>query len=163
MSRRHAAVVRKINPDVRYNSTLLAKFINNVMSCGRKALASAIVYKAFSLIKRKYSLDPMDTFMQAVQNVRPFLEVKSVRVGGSNYQVPCALEDRRSTILTIRWLIKATKNRPEKSMVIKLAEELFDASNGKGGSVKLKDDTHKMAEANRAFAHFNPKKAKTKQ
>lgn len=158
MSRRRAAPVRKIKPDFRFGSVLLARLINNVMQRGKKNLACSIVYKAMDLVKQKYSTEPLEAFERAMQNVKPFLEVRSVRVGGSNYQVPCALEERRSTILAVRWLIKAAQKRPEKSMPLRLGEELFEASNGKGGAVKLRDDMHKTAEANRAFAHLSPKR-----
>ncbi len=161
MSRRRAAQVRKISPDFRFRSVLLAKFINNVMERGKKTLACSIVYGALDTVQTKYGLEAKTTFEKAVENVRPFLEVKSVRVGGSNYQVPFSLEERRSTILALRWIIKAAKNRAENSMVLKLAEEFFEAANGRGGAVKMKDDAHKMAEANRAFAHFSRKKAPT--
>lgn len=158
MSRRRAAPVRKIKPDFKFGSVLLAKLVNNVMQRGKKSLACSIVYKAIDLVKNKYSLEPIGAFERAVQNVKPFLEVKSVRVGGSNYQVPCALEERRSLILALRWLIRAAQKRPEKSMSLRLGEEIFEASNAKGGAVKMRDDMHKMAEANRAFAHLSPKR-----
>ncbi|QEK39816.1 30S ribosomal protein S7 [Candidatus Sneabacter namystus] len=160
MSRRHAATIRKTSPDPKFNSIMLAKFINNVTKNGAKSLASSIVYNALSLLERKYDKDPIEVFNKAMENATPLLEVKSLRVGGSNYQVPHAVESRRSTILATRWLIKASQKRPEKSMVEKLAEELFEASCNKGGAVKMKDDSHKVAEANRAFAHFAVKRKK---
>ena len=157
MSRRHAAVKREILPDVKYGSLLISKFINNIMEQGKKELAEKIVYKAFDLLKSKHRVDPFEAFNTALTNVRPHVEVTSVRVGGANYQVPSPVEDRRSYTLASRWIIDAAKKRSG-SMMIKLSEELFEASNNRGVAVKKKDDTHKMAEANKAFAHFGVKK-----
>ncbi len=157
MSRRHAAEKREILPDVKYESIFVARFINNIMSQGKKELAEKIVYKAFDIMKNKHRVDPFEAFNTALSNVRPYLEVTSVRVGGANYQVPSPVDERRSYTLASRWIIDAAKKRSG-SMIIKLAEELFEASNSRGSAVKKREDTHKMAEANKAFAHFSPKK-----
>ena len=154
MSRRHAAEKREILPDVKYKSVILAKFINNLMREGKKALAENIVYKAFEQIEKKHKVDPFETFKEAMGNVKPAVEVKSVRIGGANYQVPYPVTDVRGNTLATRWVIKAAENRSEKSMIEKLSSELFEASNSRGASIKKKEDTHKMAEANKAFAHF---------
>jgi len=157
MSRRHAAIKREILPDVKYGSLLISKFINNIMEQGKKELAEKIVYKAFDLLKLKHRVDPFEAFNAALANVRPHVEVTSVRVGGANYQVPSPVEERRGYTLASRWIIDAAKKRSG-SMMIKLSEEIFEASNNRGVAVKKKDDTHKMAEANKAFAHFGVKK-----
>jgi len=157
MSRRHAATKRQVLPDVKYNSVLIAKFVNNIMTQGKKELAEKIVYKAFDAIKNKHRVDPLEAFNTALSNVRPHLEVTSVRVGGANYQVPSPVDDRRGYALASRWLIDAAKRRSG-SMITKLAEEIFEASNNRGVAIKKKEDTHKMAEANKAFAHFGVKK-----
>jgi small subunit ribosomal protein S7 len=154
MSRRHAAVKREIAPDAKYNSVLLSKFINNIMKEGKKALAEKIVYGAFEKIEKKQGVDPYKIFTDSMQNVKPYLEVKSVRVGGANYQVPSPVDERRGYALATRWLIAATTKRSGRTMIDKLADELFDAANNRGSSVKKREDTHKMAEANKAFAHF---------
>ncbi len=158
MSRRHAAEKRTILPDMKYNSVLLAKFINSVMKEGKKALAEKIIYQAFSRIEKKHRADPYETFNSAINNVKPYLEVTSVRVGGANYQVPSPVDERRGYALATRWIIDAANKRSEKAMVEKLAEELFEAANNRGVAIKKKEDTHKMAEANKAFSHFSPKK-----
>jgi small subunit ribosomal protein S7 len=160
MSRRHSAKKREIIPDVKYNNVVLAKFINNIMKEGKKALAEKIVYGAFDIINDKYKVDPFETFKSAISNVTPQLEVTSVRVGGANYQVPGEVEEARGIALSTRWIIGFSQKRSENTMVKKLAEELFDAANNRGASIKKKEDTHKMAEANKAFAHFNTKKSK---
>jgi small subunit ribosomal protein S7 len=159
MSRRHAAVKRVILPDMKYNSTLLARFINNLMKEGKKALAEKIVYSAFNKIEKKHRVNPYEAFNTAMNNVKPYLEVTSVRVGGANYQVPSPVDERRGYALASRWIINAANKRSEKMMIDKLAEELFEASNNRGVAIKKKEDTHKMAEANKAFAHFSPKKS----
>lgn len=159
MSRRHAAEKRQVLPDVKYNSVLLAKFINNIMRQGGKAKAEAIVYNALDKVNRKHNVDPFEVFTTALDNVKPFLEVTSVRVGGANYQVPSPVDEARGYALSTRWLIASAIKRSEKTMVDKLAEELFDAFSGRGSAVKKREDTHKMAEANKAFAHFSPKKS----
>jgi small subunit ribosomal protein S7 len=158
MSRRHAAVKRTILPDMKYNSTLLARFINNLMKGGKKALAEKIIYSAFDKIEKKHRVDPFETFKLAVDNVKPYLEVTSVRVGGANYQVPTPVDERRGYALSCRWLIASALKRSEKTMIDKLAEEIFEAANNRGAAIKKREDTHKMAEANKAFAHFSPKK-----
>lgn len=158
MSRRHSAEKRVILPDMKYNSVLLARFINNVMKEGKKALAEKIVYKAFAKIEQKHRADPYETFNNAVNNVKPYLEVTSVRVGGANYQVPSPVDEGRGYALACRWIIDAASKRSEKTMIDKLAEELFEASNNRGVAIKKREDTHKMAEANKAFSHFSPKK-----
>ena len=160
MSRRHAAEERVVLPDVEYGSVLLSKFMNSIMQDGKKATAEKIVYGAFELIKSKHKVDPFEAFNTAINNVRPNLEVTSVRVGGANYQVPSPVNEKRGNTLAIRWIIEAASKRSERTMKLKLSEELFEASNERGGSVKKRDDTHKMAEANRAFAHFGQKRGK---
>ncbi len=160
MSRRHAAKKREILPDIKFNSVTLAKFINKVMEQGKKALAEKIVYSALERITSKHKADGYEVFSTAMDNIKPVLEVKSVRVGGANYQVPDAVDKHRAEALAIRWILKACSKRSERSMIEKLSEELFDAFNKKGASIKSREDTHKMAEANRAFAHFNPKRNK---
>ena len=162
MSRSHAAVKRVILPDMRYNSTLLARFINNVMQEGKKALAEKIVYSALDTIEKKHRANPFETFNNAMNNVKPYLEVTSVRVGGANYQVPSPVDERRGYALAARWIIKAAAKRSEKTTISKLAEEFFEASNNRGGAVKKREDTHKMAEANKAFSHFSPKKMQSR-
>ncbi|WP_341752979.1 MULTISPECIES: 30S ribosomal protein S7 [unclassified Candidatus Tisiphia] len=159
MSRRHAAERMVVLPDMKYNSPLLARFINNIMKEGKKALAERIVYSAFSKIEKKHKVDPYETFNNAMNNVKPYLEVTSVRVGGANYQVPSPVDERRGYALASRWIINAANKRSEKMMIDKLAEELFEASNSRGVAIKKREDTHKMAEANKAFAHFSPKKS----
>ncbi|AFB20708.1 30S ribosomal protein S7 [Rickettsia canadensis] len=160
MSRRHAAGKRVILPDMKYNSILLSRFINNIMKEGKKALAEKIVYSAFDKIEKKHRVDPYQIFNNAMHNVKPHLEVTSVRVGGANYQVPTHVDESRGYALASRWIINAALKRSEKMMIDKLAEELFEASNNRGVAIKKKEDTHKMAEANKAFSHFSPKKMK---
>ena len=154
MSRRHAAEKREIKPDSKHNSLLLSKFINNVMKNGKKALAEKIVYGAFRRIEKRHSSDPFKTFTDGMNNVKPYVEVTSVRVGGANYQVPSPVDERRGYALATRWIIGAAVKRAGRSMIEKLAEELFDAANNRGVAIKKKEDTHKMAESNKAFAHF---------
>ncbi len=158
MSRRHAAEKRVIAPDMKYNSILVARFINNIMKEGKKALAEKIVYSALSKVEKKYKSDPFETFNTAINNVKPYLEVTSVRVGGANYQVPSPVDERRGYALAYRWIIDAANKRSEKNIIDKLAEELFEASNNRGVAIKKREDTHKMADANKAFSHFSPKK-----
>lgn len=160
MSRRQTAERRVVLPDMKYNSPLLARFINNIMKEGKKALAERIVYSAFSKIEKKHKVDPYETFNNAMNNVKPYLEVTSVRVGGgANYQVPSPVNERRGYALASRWNINAVNKRSEKMMIDKLAEEFFEASNSRGVAILKKEGTHKMAEANKAFAHFSPKKS----
>ena len=154
MSRRHAATKKIIKSDSKYNSTLLSKFINNIMKDGKKSLAEKIVYGALSKIEKKHSSDPFKTFCDGINNVKPFVEVTSVRVGGANYQVPSPVDEKRGYALATRWLIEAALKRSGRSMIEKLAEEFFEASNNRGVAIKKREDTHKMAEANKAFAHF---------
>ena len=154
MSRRHAAVKRKITPDSKYNSVLLAKFINHLMRDGKKSLAEKIIYQALERVKKKHNVEEFESFNEAVSNVKPYLEVKSVRVGGANYQVPSPVNDERGAALASRWLIEAARKRSGRSMIEKLSDEIFDAANSRGVAVKKREDTHKMAEANKAFAHF---------
>jgi small subunit ribosomal protein S7 len=161
MSRRHRAEKRVVAPDVKFESESLGRFINKVMSRGKRSIAEKIVYGAFDKIHNKHKTDPFEIFNEAIKNVMPALEVTSVRVGGANYQVPSVVDDERSFALAARWIIKYSKARSELTMKDKLAAEFFDAANNKGGSVKKREDTHKMAEANKAFAHLSPKKMKS--
>ncbi|MGE5176317.1 MAG: 30S ribosomal protein S7 [Hyphomicrobiales bacterium] len=154
MPRRRVVAKREILPDPLYNSQLVTKFINSVMERGKKSLAEGILYGALNRVAEKTQDDPMKTFKKAIENVKPALEVKSRRVGGSTYQVPVEVRPNRRTSLAIRWLIEYAAERGEKTMREKLAAELLDAANLRGGAVKKKDDTHKMAEANKAFAHY---------
>ena len=154
MPRRRIVAKREILPDPFYNSQLVTKFVNTVMERGKKSLAEGILYGALNKVAEKTQDDPMKTFKKAIENVKPALEVKSRRVGGSTYQVPVEVRPNRRTSLAIRWLIDYANQRGEKTMREKLAAELLDAANLRGGAVKKKDDTHKMAEANKAFAHY---------
>jgi small subunit ribosomal protein S7 len=154
MPRRRVVAKREILPDPLYNSQLVTKFINSVMSEGKKAVAEGILYGALNRVAEKTQDDPMKTFKKAIENVKPALEVKSRRVGGSTYQVPVEVRPNRRTSLAIRWIIEYADARGEKTMKEKLAAELLDAANLRGGAIKKKDDTHKMAEANKAFAHY---------
>ena len=154
MPRRRVVAKREILPDPLYNSQLVTKFINSVMERGKKSLAEGILYGALNRVAEKTQDDPMKAFKKAIENVKPALEVKSRRVGGSTYQVPVEVRPNRRTSLAIRWIIDYAGARGEKTMKEKLAAELLDASNLRGGAVKKKDDTHKMAEANKAFAHY---------
>lgn len=141
-------------PDPLYESRLVSKFINAMMRDGKKSTAESLLYNAFNIIKEKTKENPLKVFESAVENVRPMIEVKSRRVGGSTYQVPTEIRPSRRTALGIRWIIVNARSRSEKSMPSKLAGELLDAAENKGSSIKKKEDTHKMAEANKAFAHF---------
>ncbi len=152
--RRTSAPKRDVLPDPVYNSVILTKFINQVMLDGKKGVAERIVYGAFEIIKDKTGKNPMEVFDEAMKNVMPVLEVKARRVGGANYQVPVEVRPERRQTLGIRWLVNNTRKRGGKSMQEKLAAELMDAANNVGASVKKREDTHKMAEANRAFAHY---------
>src|SRR3977135_3126104 len=154
MPRRRVVFKREIPADPLYQSALVTKFINCVMSHGKRSTAERIFYKSFDIIKEKTQDDPLKVFKKAVDNVKPSLEVKSRRVGGSNYQVPVEVNPARRTSLALRWLIGFARKRPERGMVQKLANEILDAANLRGGAVKKKEDTHKMAEANKAFAHY---------
>lgn len=154
MGRRHRASVREIQPDPRYNSTLVAKFINNLMWAGKKTVAQKIFYEALEIIERKTKEDAYTVFERAFNNVRPVLEVRPRRVGGSTYQVPMEVRFKRRQSLAIKWIIRAARSRGEYRMSERLANELLDAVRDQGAACKKKEETHKMAEANRAFAHF---------
>lgn len=154
MPRRREVPQRKIMPDPRYNSELVSRFIACIMTQGKKSTAEKIFYGAFDIIENKSGESPLDVFEKAMDNVKPAIEVKSRRVGGSTYQVPTEIRQSRRRALAIRWLIEYAKKRSEKSMARKLASELLDAANNRGASVKKREDTHKMAEANKAFAHY---------
>lgn len=154
MPRKRLIIKRETILDPKYKSQLLAKFINCMMSKGKKSLSQAILYESFDLIKDKTQEDPLSIFQKAVNNAKPMVEVKSRRVGGSTYQVPTEVRANRSQALGIRWLISFARSRGEKSMAAKLAGELMDAAEKKGATIKKKEDTHRMAEANKAFAHY---------
>jgi small subunit ribosomal protein S7 len=154
MPRRREVPVRIVVPASRHNSKLVTKFINSLMHDGKKSTAEGILYGAFDQIEQKAKESPLKIFEAAVENVRPMIEVKSRRVGGSTYQVPTEIRPQRRTALAIRWLISYARGRSEKGMVPRLAGELLDAANGRGAAVKKKEDTHRMAEANKAFAHY---------
>ena len=154
MSRRNRAVPREIPPDAKYHSVIVARLINKVMVCGKKTKAEKIVYTALATIERQDSKAPVTVLEQAVRNATPQLEVKSRRIGGATYQVPVEVRPERSLSLAIRWLLASTAARSGKSMAEKLAGELSDAAKGQGVTIKKRDDTHRMAEANRAFAHY---------
>ena len=154
MPRRAAAVRREVMPDVKYNNRLVTQLLNKVLLDGKKATAERIVYGAFDLVKEKTDSDPLATFKKAMDNVRPTLEVKPKRVGGATYQVPMEVNSRRATTLAIRWIVNFSRARKEKTMAERLANEIMDAANGVGASVKRREDLFKMAEANRAFSHY---------
>ncbi len=154
MPRRGNVPKREVLPDPVYGSVVVAKLINSIMLDGKKGVAQKIVYDAFETIKEKTGEDPMEVFNKAMNNIMPQVEVKARRIGGANYQVPIEVRPERRQTLGLRWLTKYTRARGERTMSARLANELMDAANGLGGSVKKKDDTHKMAEANRAFAHY---------
>ena len=154
MSRRNRPPKREIVPDPRYNSVLLSRFINRMMRGGKKSLAARIMYDAMDIIEERTRRNSLEVFEKAVQNSTPIIEVKPRRVGGSTYQIPVEVSSRRRLTLAIRWLLASCRARPGKSMSEKLAAELLDASQGVGATIKKKEDTHKMAEANRAFSHY---------
>jgi small subunit ribosomal protein S7 len=154
MPRRGLVAKRDVLPDPLYNSALVTKFINCMMYGGKRATSQQIMYGAFNMVQQKTQEDPLKVFKKAVDNVKPALEVKSRRVGGSNYQVPVEVNPNRRTSLALRWLIGFARKRTERGMTQKLAAEILDAANLRGGAVKKKEDTHKMAEANKAFAHY---------
>lgn len=154
MPRRGTVKKRKPKPDYFYNSTLISIFVNTILKKGKKNTAQKIVYTAMERVKQKAKEDPLKMFEKAVENVRPVLETKSRRVGGATYQVPIEVSLNRSTSLAVRWLIKYARDRAGKSMEEKLSAEITDAVNNRGGAVKKKEDIHKMAESNRAFAHY---------
>jgi small subunit ribosomal protein S7 len=154
MPRKGKVPKRDVLPDPKYHSKLVAKFVNGIMWEGKKSTAEATLYGAFDIMARKTNEDPLRIFEKAVENVKPVLEVRSRRVGGSTYQVPMEIRPERRQALAIRWLIQYSRGRSEKSMMEKLAFEFLDAASSKGSAVKKKEDTHKMAEANKAFAHY---------
>ncbi|HEY5594320.1 MAG TPA: 30S ribosomal protein S7 [Nitrospiria bacterium] len=154
MPRRAVISQRVIAPDARYNDKLVSKLINTVMRKGKKSIAEKICYQSFEIVKTKTGNDPLKIFKTAVDNVRPMLEVKSRRVGGASYQVPVDIRPNRRMALALRWLTQYAEQRSGKSMGEKLAAEILDASNNTGGAIKKKEDTHRMAEANKAFAHY---------
>ena len=154
MSRRHTAEKRIVLPDAKFGDKVVAKFINNVMEHGKKAVAEKIVYSAFDMIAAKSKQDALKVFADALENVKPLVEVKSRRVGGATYQVPMEVRADRRQALAIRWIIDAAKKRSETTMTEKLANELLDAFANKGSAVKKREDTHRMAEANKAFSHY---------
>ncbi len=154
MARRKRAQKREVLPDPKFKDVLVAKFINRMMVDGKKSLAERIFYQSLDLIEEKLNENPLQVFKKAVENVRPHLEVRSRRVGGATYQVPMEVPEDRSYSLAIRWLVTSARDRKEYTMVERLANELIDAFNEKGGAIKKREDTHRMAEANRAFAHY---------
>ena len=154
MPRRGVVTKRRILPDPKYNDRLVAKFINKIMWEGSKSKAESIVYKSFDIIEKKTKSDPLKLFRNALENVKPIIETKSRRVGGSTYQVPVEVRPGRRVNLAMKWLISFARARKENSMEERVAAELLDAANNRGSSVKKREDTHKMAEANKAFAHY---------
>ena len=154
MSRRRKAVKRHVMPDPKFNDKIISKFTSCIMFDGKKSIAEKIVYGALDYVKQKTGSEPLGLFHDALQNVKPQIEVRSRRVGGATYQVPVEVRAERSQALAIRWLINSSRNRSEKSMIDRLGAELIEASTNKGNSVKKREDTHKMAEANKAFAHY---------
>jgi small subunit ribosomal protein S7 len=154
MSRRHAAEKREVLPDPKFGDIVVSRFMNAVMYEGKKSVAESIVYGAFEQIEKKVKGSPLEVFHQALDNVKPAVEVRSRRVGGATYQVPVDVRPDRRQALAIRWLISAARSRNEKTMVDRLSAELLDASNNRGTAVKKREDTHRMADANRAFSHY---------
>ena len=154
MSRRRSTAKRPITPDAKYKDKMVAKFANVLMMGGKKSTAESIIYGAFNVIQDRYKEEPLEVFRQALDNVKPRVEVKSRRVGGATYQVPVDIRNDRRTSLAMRWLVNFSRKRGEKSMTERLAAEFVDAAKGQGNSVKKREDTHKMADANRAFAHY---------
>ena len=154
MPRRREVPKRVVLPDPKFGSTQITKFVNMIMKGGKKSVAETIIYRALDRIGEKVTGEPMDVLDKALENVSPMVEVKSRRVGGANYQVPVEVRASRRTALAMRWLIEASRKRGEKSMQLKLAGELMDAAENRGNAVKKREDTHRMAEANKAFAHF---------
>jgi small subunit ribosomal protein S7 len=154
MPRRRVAAKREILPDPKFGNVTLAKFMNHVMVCGKKSLAERIVYGALDMVRERTKRDPVGVFEEALANVAPMVEVKSRRVGGATYQVPVEVRSSRQQALAMRWLVDYARARGEKSMAQRLAGELADASQGRGAAVKKREDTHRMAEANKAFSHY---------
>jgi len=154
MPRRREVPERKVLPDLKYNNEMVSRFVNCIMRDGKKSIALSLIYDAFDIIEKRTNEPPVTIFEKAMANVRPQVEVKSRRVGGSTYQVPTEIRPARKVALTIRWILSFAEKRSEKSMSRKLAGELMDAAEERGGAIKKRDDTHKMAEANKAFAHY---------
>jgi len=154
MPRRRSPEKRKVLPDPKFKDVIVAKFMNQIMKDGKKSVAENIVYGAFDTINQKMKTDPVDIFKKALETVGPVVEVKSRRVGGATYQVPVEVRPARRQALAMRWLVDAARKRSEKSMPLRLAGELSDASEGRGSAIKKREDVHKMAEANKAFSHF---------
>ncbi|GAA6238272.1 MAG: 30S ribosomal protein S7 [Spiroplasma phoeniceum] len=152
--RKRQAEKRDVLPDPIYSSKLVTRAINKIMIDGKRGVAQTILYGAFEIVKEKTKTEPLEVFNKAIENITPHLELKVRRIGGANYQVPIEVNEDRKVMLGLRWLINYARLRNEKSMINRLANEIIDASNGIGGAVKKKDDTHKMAEANKAFAHY---------
>ena len=152
--RKRQAFKREVLADPIYNSKMVTKLINRIMIGGKKGTAQNILYDAFDIVKEKTGNDPMETFNKAYENIKPQLEIKSRRIGGGNYQVPVEVKEDRGQALALRWLVQYAKNRSGKGMAENLANEIIDAANGVGGAVKKREDTHKMAEANKAYAHY---------
>jgi small subunit ribosomal protein S7 len=154
MPRRKAAVKREVLPDPKYHDVVVTRFVNTLMLGGKKAIAERVLYGSFNLITDRMGRDPIEVFRKALDNVKPHVEVKSRRVGGSTYQVPVEVRSDRRMALSMRWLVTYSRQRNEKTMIERLANEFIDAFNSRGGAVKKKEDTHRMAEANKAFAHY---------
>ncbi len=154
MSRRHRAEKREVIPDPKFGDLVVSKFMNSLMLDGKKSAAERIVYGAFDLVESRVKQDPVGVFHAALENIRPSVEVRSRRVGGATYQVPVEVRTERQQALAIRWLIDSSRKRGENTMIERLSGELLDASNGRGQAVKKREDTHRMAEANRAFSHY---------
>ena len=154
MPRRRVAAKREILPDPKYGNVTLAKFMNHVMVSGKKSVAEKIIYGALDIVKERTSKDPIEAFEEALENIAPMVEVKSRRVGGATYQVPVQIEGPRRQSLAIRWMLASARSRPGRTMAEKLAAEIVDAYNNTGATIKRREDTHRMAEANRAFSHY---------
>ena len=154
MSRKKTQPKKNVTPDPKFNSTIIPKLINNIMYDGKRGVAAKIVYEAIDKIKTKTKEEPINIFNEAINNIKPTVEVRSRRVGGATYQVPVEVRSDRSQALALRWIINSSRSRSEKSMIDRLGAELLDASSNKGNSVKKREDTHKMADANKAFAHY---------
>lgn len=152
--RKRQAVKREVLADPIYNSKVVTKLINRIMLDGKKGTAEEILHRAFDIVKEKTGRDPLEVFNEAYNNIQPQLEIRSRRIGGGNYQVPVEVREERKQTLALRWLVQYAKNRNGKGMAEKLADEIIDAANGTGGAVKKREDTHKMAEANKAYAHY---------
>ncbi len=154
MSRRHKATSRKVLPDAKFGNITLTKFMNYLMIDGKKSVAERVVYSSFEIMSKKLKRDPLEVFVEALDNLKPHLEVRSRRVGGATYQVPVEVRPARAQALALRWLVNATRARKEKTMEEKISNEIMDILNKRGSAMKKREDTHKMAEANKAFAHF---------